>query len=433
MKDSYSFDIDDEGLQRSYDRHREAYIKLFDRLGLPYVIVSAMSGAMGGSASEEFLAPIDVGEDTFVRCANCDYAANTEAVRVPVPEPIGFDGLPPALVVDTPNTPTIQTLVDHLNGHAEFVAPNGTWAAADTMKNVIVKLRHPDGTFEPLAIGVPGDREVDVKRLEAQVGPAEVVPFDETDFAANPALVKGYIGPGALGLQGSSGIKFLIDPRIVEGTRWVTGANQPGKHVIDLTYGRDFTADGVIEAAEVRAGDVCPNCGGSLEIAKGIEIGHIFQLGRKYAEALGLQVTDQDGKLVTVTMGSYGVGVSRAVAAIAEASFDDQGLCWPREIAPADVHLVIAGKEGGPQRATAERLATEMEAAGLRVLFDDREGVSPGVRFKDAELIGVPTIVIAGRGVTAEHEGTVEVKDRKTGDRTDIEIADVIAHLDLLG
>jgi prolyl-tRNA synthetase len=308
MKDSYSFDIDDAGLQRSYDRHRDAYITLFERLRLPYVIVSAMSGAMGGSASEEFLAPIDVGEDTFVRCTACDYAANTEAVRVPVPASIPLDGLPAAQVVDTPNTPTIQTLVDHLNAHPEFASPSGEWTAADTMKNVIVKLRHPDGTLEPLAIGVPGDREVDLKRLEAQVGPAEIVPFDETDFASYPTLVKGYIGPGALGLEGSSGIRFLVDPRIVDGTRWVTGANQPGKHVIDLTYGRDFTADGVVEAAEVRAGDVCPNCGGSLEIARGIEIGHIFQLGRKYAEALGLQVTDETGKLVTVTMGSYGVG-----------------------------------------------------------------------------------------------------------------------------
>jgi prolyl-tRNA synthetase len=423
MKDSYSFDIDDEGLQRSYDLHRAAYIKLFDRLGLPYVIVSAMSGAMGGSASEEFLAPIDVGEDSFVRCTNCDYAANTEAVQIEVPPAIPFDGLPAAQVVDTPDTPTIQTLVDHLNAHPEFTAPEGGWIAAHTMKNVVVKLHHPDGTFEPLAVGVPGDRDVDLKRLEAQVGPAEVVAFGEADFAANPALVKGYIGPGALGTEGSSGIRFLVDPRIVEGTRWVTGANQPGKHVIDLTYGRDFNADGVIEAAEVRAGDPCPKCGGALEIARGIEIGHIFQLGRKYADALGLQVLDQHGKQVTVTMGSYGIGVSRAVAAIAEATHDELGLCWPREVAPADVHLVIAGKEGGPQRPAAEALAAELEAAGVRVLFDDREGVSPGVKFKDAELIGVPTIVVVGRGID---EGLVEVKDRRTGEKTDVKLSDVV-------
>jgi prolyl-tRNA synthetase len=426
MKDSYSFDLDDEGLQRSYDLHRAAYISLFDRLGLPYVIVSAMSGAMGGSASEEFLAPIDVGEDTFVRCTNCDYAANTEAVQIEVPPAIPFDGLPAAKVVDTPNTPTIQTLVDHLNAHPEFAPPDHAWTAAHTLKNVIVKLHHPDGSFEPLAIGVPGDRDVDLKRLEAQVGPAEVVAFDEADFAANPALVKGYIGPGALGTGGASGIRFLVDPRIVDGTRWVTGADQPGRHVIDLTYGRDFTADGTIEAAEVEAGDACPRCGGALEIAKGIEIGHIFQLGRKYAEALGLQVLDQNGKQVTVTMGSYGVGVSRAVAAIAEATHDELGLCWPREVAPADVHLVIAGKEGGPQRPAAESLAAELEAAGVRVLFDDREGVSPGVKFKDAELIGVPTIVVVGRGID---DGLVEVKHRRTGERSDVAVGDVVAQL----
>jgi prolyl-tRNA synthetase len=426
MKDSYSFDLDDEGSQRSYDRHREAYIKTFERLGLPTVIVSAMSGAMGGSASEEFLTPLDVGEDTYVRCSSCDYAANTEAVNVTVPPSIPLDGLPPANVVDTPNTPTIQTLVDHLNAHPDLARSDRPWTAADTMKNVIVTLRHPDGTTEPLAIGVPGDREVDTKRLEAQVAPAEVDAFDEADFARNEALVKGYIGPGALGTEGSSGIRFLIDPRIVEGTRWVTGANSPGKHVIDLTYGRDFTADGVIEAAEVIAGDACPNCGEPVEIARGIEMGHIFLLGRKYAESLGLTVQDEAGKQITVTMGSYGIGVSRAVAALAETNHDDVGLCWPREVAPADVHLVIAGKEGGPQRPAAEQLATEMEAAGLRVLFDDREGVSPGVRFKDAELIGVPTIVVVGRGIT---DDLVEVKDRLSGERTDVPVGEVVSRL----
>ena len=281
MKDSYSFDMDDDAFMESYRAHRDAYIATFDRLGLPIVIVSAMSGAMGGSASEEFLAPADVGEDTYVRCTNCDYAANVEAVRVPVPDAMPFDDDRPARVVDTPDTPTIQTLVDHLNAHPEYAHPDGrAWIAADTMKNVIVKLRHPDGSLEPLAVGVPGDREVDVKRLGAQVEPAEVEPFDEADFAKNDALVKGYIGPGVLGSSNASGIRFLVDPRLVDGTRWVTGADRPGHHVIDLTAGRDFTPDGVIEAAEVRGGDVCPNCGGDLELARGIEMGHNFQLGR---------------------------------------------------------------------------------------------------------------------------------------------------------
>ena len=434
MKDSYSFDVDDEGLQRSYERHREAYIKTFERLGLPFVIVSAMSGAMGGSASEEFLTPLDVGEDTFVRCTKCDFAANTEAVEVPAAPIVPLDGLAEAVVCDTPGTPTIQTLVDYMNGRDELRRTDRGWTAADTLKNVIVKLRNPDGSTEALAIGVPGDREVDQKRLEAQVSPAEVEPFEEADFAQHPALVKGYIGPEALGTESASGIRYLLDPRVVEGTQWITGANQDGKHVMNLTAGRDFTADGVIQAAEVTAGDACPNCGGEVEIARGIEMGHIFQLGRKYAEALDLKVQDESGKLVTVTMGSYGIGVSRAVAALAETNHDDAGLIWPREVAPADVHLVIAGKEGGPQRPAAEQLAAEIEGAGLRVLFDDREGVSPGVRFKDAELIGVPTIVVCGRGIDADDptQSLVEVKDRRTGERIDLPLTETVAHLTTL-
>lgn len=434
MKDSYSFDVDDEGLQRSYDRHREAYIKTFERLGLPFVIVSAMSGAMGGSASEEFLTPLEVGEDTFIRCTECDFAANTEAVEVPAPPAVPFDGLAEAVVCDTPGTPTIQTLVDFFNGSDELRRADREWTAADTLKNVVVKLRHPDGSSEVLAIGVPGDREVDQKRLEAQVAPAEVEPFDEADFAANPALVKGYIGPGVLGSESASGIRYLLDPRVVDGTQWITGADENGKHVMNLTAGRDFTADGVIQAAEVLDGDACPNCGGDVEIARGIEMGHIFQLGRKYAEALDLKVQDESGKQVTVTMGSYGIGVSRAVAALAETNHDDSGLVWPREVAPADVHLVIAGKEGGPQRPAAEQLAAEMEAAGARVLFDDREGVSPGVRFKDAELIGVPTIVVCGRGIDADDpsKSLVEVKDRRSGERVDMPLADVVPHITTL-
>ena len=425
MKDSYSFDIDDDGLARSYQRHRDAYISTFDRLGLPFVIVSATSGAMGGSASEEFLAPIDVGEDTFVRCTSCGYAANTEAVESAiVAAPDATTPTPPASVVDTPGTPTIATLVDHLNAH--LPRDDREWAAADTLKNVVVMLHKPDGSTEPLAIGVPGDRDVDMKRLEAAVAPAEVAAFDENDFATHPALTKGYIGPGALGASSASGIRYLVDPRIVDGSAWVTGANQAGQHVIGLVAGRDFAADGTIDVAEVREGDPCPQCDGSLTIARGIEIGHIFQLGRKYATALELRIPAESGELVTPTMGSYGIGVSRAVAAIAETHHDEFGLSWPREIAPADVHLIIAGRDGGPQRPVAERLATEFSTAGLRVLFDDREGVSPGVRFKDAELIGVPTIVVAGRGID---DGLVEVKDRRSGERIDVSIDAVVDHV----
>jgi prolyl-tRNA synthetase len=423
MKDSYSFDVDDVGLQRSYDRHREAYIKTFGRLGLDFVIVSAMSGAMGGSKSEEFLQPTTVGEDTFVRCSACGYAANVEAVATPVPPTRNWDGAAAAHVEDTPDTPTIETLVDVAN--ARFPRADRPWTAADTLKNVVVTLVLPDGSREPLCIGLPGDREVDLKRLEAAVTPAEVEAFTEADFAKNPALVKGYIGPGVLGEKKASGIRYLLDPRVVPGTAWITGADAPGRHVFDLVAGRDFDGDGTVEAAEVRDGDACPACGDALSQARGIEIGHIFQLGRKYADALGLQVLDENGKLVTVTMGSYGIGVSRAVAAIVEATYDGLGLCWPREVAPADVHLVATGKDA-EVFTTAERIATELDVHGVRVLYDDRPKVSPGVKFKDAELLGMPTVVVVGKGLAT---GTVEVRDRRSGDRVEVGVDAAVEHL----
>ncbi len=411
MKDSYSFDVDDAGLERSYARHREAYVRIFDRLGLDYVIVAAMSGAMGGSASEEFLHPTEVGEDTYVRSPG-GYAANVEAVTTVVPEQIPLAGLPEAHVEDTPDTPTIETLV----AVAQQLFPDAGYTAASTLKNVVVTLVHPDGTREPLVIGLPGDREVDAKRLEAVVHPSEVEPF--TEFEKHPELVKGYIGPQVLGADSKSGIRYLVDPRVVEGTRWITGANEPGRHVFDLVAGRDFGWDGTIEAAEVREGDPAPDGSGPLELARGVEMGHIFQLGRKFAEALDLKVLDENGKLVTVTMGSYGIGVSRAVAAIAESTHDELGLVWPREIAPADVHVVATGKDAAVFEA-AEALAGELVAAGLTVLYDDRPKVSPGVKFKDAELLGMPTIVTVGRGLA---EGTIEVRDRATGERQEVPV-----------
>ncbi len=417
MKDSYSFDIDDAGLQASYDAHREAYIRTFDRLGVPYVIVSAMSGAMGGSASEEFLAPLSAGEDTFVRCSSCGYAANTEAMRITAPAAIDMTAAPPAQVHSTPDTPTIDTLVALLNHRFPRERP---WTGADTLKNVVVMLRHPDGTREPLVIGLPGDRDVDAKRLEAVVAPAEVEAFTDTDFERFPALVKGYIGPEVLGEE--RGLRYLTDPRVVTGTRWVTGANRAGHHVVDLVAGRDFQSDGMIDVAEVRPGDPCPSCDAAIELARGIEIGHIFQLGRKYAQALGLSVLDQNGKQVTVTMGSYGIGVSRLVAVLAEVYHDERGLCWPARVAPAQVHVVQAGKDAAIAEA-AERLAGELEHRGLSVLFDDRTTVSPGVKFNDAELMGMPVVVIVGRGLA---DGVVELRRRADDWRQDIPVADAV-------
>ena len=420
MKDSYSFDIDDAGLAVSYQRHRDAYIATFTRLGLTFVIVSATSGAMGGSASEEFLAPTSVGEDTFVRCSRCDYAANVEAVVTPAPAARAWDDIPAAHVESTPDTPTIDTLVAISNERADLRRADRDWTGADTLKNVVFMVTAPDGTQAPLAVGLPGDREVDLKRLEAVLQPSVARPFEDADFAAHPQLVKGYIGPQALGEK--HGVRYLVDPRVVDGTRWITGSNRAGHHVYDLVAGRDFTPDGTIEVAEVREGDHCPSCGEPVVLARGIEIGHIFQLGRKYAEALGLKVLDENGKLVTVTMGSYGIGVSRAVAAVAEQWHDDKGLVWPREVAPADVHVVATGKEDEPFEA-AERLAQALDEAGVRVMLDDRRGVSPGVKFKDAELIGVPTIVVVGKRLA---EGFIELRDRRTGDSRDVMASDAL-------
>ncbi|HET9139971.1 proline--tRNA ligase [Actinophytocola sp.] len=418
MKDSYSFDLDDDGLARSYNLHRDAYIKIFDRLGISYVIVSAMSGAMGGSASEEFLAEAETGEDTFVRSTGSGYAANVEAVITPAPPARSTADQPAAQVHHTPDTPTIETLVDFLNA----AGMGRTFTAADTLKNVLVKTRAPgEDKWQLLAVGVPGDREVDFKRLEASVSPAEVALLDEADFAANPFLVKGYIGPK--GLQ-DNGVRYLVDPRIVTGTAWVTGADKLDHHVVDLVAGRDFTPDGTIEAAEVREGDPSPDGHGTLVAARGIEVGHIFQLGRKYADAFSLDALGPDSKPIRITMGSYGIGVSRLVAVIAEQSHDESGLVWPRAVSPADVHIVIAGKDEAV-RAGGERLAADLDDAGLSVLLDDRTA-TPGVKFADAELVGVPTIVVVGRGLA---NGVVEVKDRATGERTEVAVADAVAHL----
>ncbi|WP_409426528.1 proline--tRNA ligase [Mycobacterium sp. SMC-11] len=414
MKDSYSFDVNDAGLATAYDAHRVAYQKIFDRLGVRYVIVSAVSGAMGGSASEEFLAESAVGEDTFVRCVESGYAANVEAVTTARPEPQPVDGLAEPQVHDTGDTPTIATLVDWANG-----ALDRTVTAADTLKNVLLKVRQPDGEWELLGIGVPGDREIDEKRLGAALEPAEYALLGDGDFAKYPFLVKGYIGPKALQ---DNGVRYLVDPRVVDGTSWITGADAPGKHVVGLVAGRDFHADGTIEAAEVRDGDPSPDGAGPLVSARGIEIAHIFQLGRKYTDAFAVDVLGEDGRPVRLTMGSYGVGVSRLVAVIAEQQHDELGLRWPSQVAPFDVHVVVANKDEAA-RAGATELAAELDRLGLEVLFDDRKA-SPGVKFKDSELIGVPWIVVLGRGWA---DGIVELRDRFSGETRELAVGAELA------
>ncbi|MDC7803194.1 proline--tRNA ligase [Sphingomonas sp. BLCC-B65] len=424
MKDAYSFDYTDAGLDTSYMAQRDAYERIFQRLGLEYVIVQADAGAMGGSRSEEFLHPTAIGEDTFVRSAG-GYAANVEAFETLAPEPIAFDGFGEPVIFDSPNTPTIETLVAHTNAVLD-----GEYTAADTLKNVVLALTHLDGSRELVVVGLPGDRDVDEKRVEVAFAPAEVEPATPEDFEKHPLLVKGYIGPwspqGAiLGEESATGIRYVLDPRVVDGTRWITGANIDQKHVHSLVAGRDFAADGYVEVATVRPGDPAPDGSGPVELARGMEIGHVFQLGRKYAEALGLKVLDENGKLVTVTMGSYGIGVTRILAIIAELNNDDKGLIWPASVAPFDVQVVATGRDAAAFEL-AEKLSADLDGAGLDVLYDDRPKVSPGVKFGDAELVGVPQIVIVGRGAA---DGEVELWDRRSGERTLVSAAEAVARL----
>lgn len=421
MKDSYSFDIDEGGLKSAYHRHREAYQRIFEKLAVRYVIVSAVSGAMGGSASEEFLAESDVGEDTYVRCPESGYAANVEAVITAVPDAIPFEGLPEATVHQTGDTPTIATLVDWANSADLPSFAGRPVTAADTLKNVLLKVREPGGEWELLAVGVPGDRDVDDKRLGAALEPAEYAMLDDADFARYPFLVKGYIGPKGLL---ANGVRYLVDPRVVDGTAWITGADSKGDHVVDLVAGRDFTPDGTIEAAEVREGDPSPDGAGTLVAARGIEIGHVFQLGRKYADAFNADVLGEDGKPVRLTMGSYGIGVSRLVAVIAEQHHDALGLRWPSSVAPFDVHVVIANKDADA-RTGATELAADLDRLGIDVLLDDRTA-SPGVKFKDAELLGVPWIVVVGRGWA---DGVVELRDRFSGNKRDVAIDGAVGEI----
>jgi len=412
MKDSYSFDVDDAGLEVSYQKHRDAYIKTFDRLGLRYNIVSAVSGAMGGSKSEEFLAPCPTGEDTYVLCNSCGYAANVEAMVTKVDTFTG-EKVGAIEVLDTPNTPTIDSLVELFN--TKYLA---NISAANTLKNVLIMADE-----KPISVLVPGDREVDLKRLGANLaGVKDLRLFEDADFAKYPKLVKGYVGPQD---AKELGLKLYADPRVVEGSHWITGANKKDKHAKNVTCGRDFKVEQYVEAAEVKAGDNCPKCAKPVIIDRAIEIGHIFQLGQKYAKSLGLSVLDKEGKPVVVTMGSYGIGVSRAVAAIAEQTYDELGLCWPAEIAPADVHIVATGKEDKPFEV-AEQIAKDLEAKGLEVLLDDRREASAGVKFKDAELIGISKIIIVGKSLA---DGKVEVRDRKSADKQEVVLADVVKHL----
>lgn len=420
MQDAYSFNIDEEGLKESYRQERSAYARIFDRLGIQYVIVHAVSGPMGGSDSEEFLAPMAIGEDTFA-LAPSGKAWNVEALTTPPLPDVDFHATPAMCAMQTPEATTIDALVQVSNDlHPREDRP---WQASDTLKHLIIAVKHPadnqsGGHNEPwreiVAIGIPGDRQVDMKRLEAQFAPAEIEEATAEDLQAHPELVKGYIGPKAVGPQARNAadgsvaaIRYLMDAHVARGTEWITGADEEGKHYYHAVYGRDFEADGVVEAALVREGDLSPDGSGPLSFERGVEIGQVFQLGLKYSKALGLNVLDAHGKSVPVWMGCYGIGVSRVLACLAETHHDDSGLAWPMAIAPAQVHMVATGKDPVAFEA-AEKVVEALSKRGIEVIFDDRLKVSPGVKFKDAELIGVPLIAVAGRDTV--NNGTIEIR-----------------------
>ena len=443
MKDAYSFTIDEEGMRKAYYDERGAYERIFQRLDLKYVPVFAMSGPMGGSASEEFLAPMPIGEDTFA-LAPSGKAWNVEALSTLEPPAVDCAATPAADKRATPNAGTIDEMVDYAN--ARYPREDGrAWQAADILKNVVIAVKHAEDENhdepwrELVVVGVPGDRVVDMKRLEAQFAPSEIEEATEDDLKVHPELVRGYIGPMGVGPQARGGkkastaddagdaLRYLIDAHVARGSAWFTGADERDVDYYNLVYGRDFEADGVVEAVEVRHGDMSPDGSGPLSFERGVEIGQVFQLGLKYSKALDLKVLDQNGKAVPVWMGCYGIGVSRVLACIAETHHDEAGLAWPSVIAPAAVHVVATGKDAVAFEG-AEKLVAELEAKGLEVIYDDRKKVSPGVKFKDAELIGVPLVAVVGRDYV--NDGTIELRDRNGENKVAVpaaEAADALA------
>ena len=430
MKDAYSFTIDEEGMKQAYMDERGAYERVFSRLDLKYIPVFAMSGPMGGSASEEFLAPMPIGEDTFA-LAPSGKAWNVEALTTPEVPEVDCSATPAMVKRETPDSKTIEALVETAN--RLYPREDGReWTAADTLKTVAVTVLHAEDEDhdkpwrEVVAVAVPGDRQVDMKRLEAQFAPSELEEATEEDLKAHPELVAGYMGPMMFGKQAEAAgvaepVRFFIDAHVARGSEWIIGGDEPGKHTFHAVYGRDFEATGTVEAVEVRHGDMSPDGSGPLSFERGVEIGQVFQLGLKYSKALDLKVLDQNGKTVPVWMGCYGIGVSRVLACIAETHHDDKGLIWPAIVAPAQVHVMATGKDEAAFEA-AERLVAELEERGIEVLYDDRRKVSPGVKFKDAELIGVPLIAVAGRDTV--NNGTIEIRGRAAGDSEAVPAAD---------
>jgi prolyl-tRNA synthetase len=409
MKDAYSFDRDHEGLRESYRIMYEAYERMFDRIGLDLVVVEADPGQIGGGVNHEFMARADVGEDLFVECENGDYLADTEAARPLAPEPAGL-GSEQLTVVDTPETPTIDSLAAFLG-----IEPSRT------LKCVMF-----DVGGRSVAVLVPGDREVNANKLERLVFPEKVRPFDDDDFAGR-GFVKGYVGPQGFGDE----VEVFADHLVRGGADWVTGSNEADRHVTGANVDRDFHVDRWEDLVEFREGDTCPVDGGRLRLGRSIVVAHIYQLGTKYSAPLEATFQDEDGSHKPYQMGCYGIGISRILAAVVEQHHDDEGIVWPKHLAPFQAVVILANADDGAVRREAERIHGELAAAGVDVALDDRDERA-GVKFADADLIGYPVQVTVGkRGLS---EGSVDLKLRVTGERSRATVDGAVrAAVDLLG
>jgi prolyl-tRNA synthetase len=399
MKDAYTLDRDEEEMRAAYRTMYEAYERVFDRIGLEYVIVEADPGQIGGGVNHEFMALADVGEDLFVRCEHGDYLADTEAATPRPPEPA--TGEPdPLQEVATPGAVTIDLMTLQMGLPADA-----------TMKCILF-----DVEGRSVAVLLPGDREVNEEKLARLHFPAPVRPFDDDDFAAR-GFAKGFVGPQGLG----SDVTIFADPSIRGRTSWATGANRPDVHVTGATLDRDFRVDRWADLVRLREGDRCPVDGGRLEIARSIVVGHIYQLGTYYSEPLGATFQDEDGSPKPFVMGSYGIGITRIMAAAVEQRHDDAGMIWPRILAPFEVAVLMANADDDAVTAEAERIYRELADRGVEAVLDDREERA-GVKFADADLVGYPVQVVVGsRGLRA---GTVDLKLRATGEREQAPLAE---------
>lgn len=411
MYDAYSFDTDHEALERTYQALRVAYIRMFQRMGLPTIIVEAEAGAIGGGSNEEFMVVAEGGEDKVLQCDTCGYGANAEKCELPDPQlaPPAVENIPPAEKVATPNARTVEEVTAFLHTTADRL-----------VKTLLMRV---DG--KPVAALVRGDRELNPYKLQHALDGESVEMMDAESIRQLTNAPVGFAGPVGL----PPDIPILADYELRGLQDFITGANEADAHLVHVCWGRDFPAPRWADLRVAEAGDKCPRCpNGTLREVRGIEVGHIFQLGVKYSEAMGALFTDAEGNQKPIIMGCYGLGVSRCLAAIAEVHHDADGICFPITVAPFEVVLILVNPEDAAQREVAERLYAEMLQAGIEVLYDDRDERS-GVKFKDADLIGIPIQVVVGRAV---QEGAVEVRLRtdKTPHRVAAEQA--IAHLQAL-